>query len=49
MHNPFWCSCPGFYTLPVMLGITVPGFLSAVIALTANLTAFVAEAYRSGF
>lgn len=41
----FWI----FYALPVMLGITVPGFLSAVIALTANLTAFMAEAYRSGF
>jgi His/Glu/Gln/Arg/opine family amino acid ABC transporter permease subunit len=41
----FWI----FYALPVLLGITLPGFLSAVIALTANLTAFMAEAYRSGF
>ena len=41
----FWI----FYALPVLLGITIPGFLSAVIALTANLTAFMAEAYRSGF
>ena len=41
----FWI----FYALPVMLGITIPGFTSAVIALTANLTAFMAETYRSGF
>jgi His/Glu/Gln/Arg/opine family amino acid ABC transporter permease subunit len=41
----FWI----FYALPVLLGVTLPGFLSAVIALTANLTAFMAEAYRSGF
>ena len=41
----FWI----FYALPVLLGITLPGFLSAVIALTANLTAFMAETYRSGF
>jgi polar amino acid transport system permease protein len=41
----FWI----FYALPVLLGLTIPGFLSAVIALTANLTAFMAEAYRSGF
>lgn len=41
----FWI----FYALPVLLGLTVPGYLSAVVALTANLTAFMAEAYRSGF
>jgi polar amino acid transport system permease protein len=41
----FWI----FYALPVLTGITLPGFASAVIALTANLTAFMAEAYRSGF
>jgi His/Glu/Gln/Arg/opine family amino acid ABC transporter permease subunit len=41
----FWI----FYALPVLMGVTIPGFLSAVIALTANLTAFMAEAYRSGF
>ena len=41
----FWI----FYALPVLLGITLPGVLSAVIALTANRTAFMAEAYRSGF
>ena len=41
----FWI----FYALPVLLGVTISGFLSAVIALTANLTAFMAEAYRSGF
>ena len=41
----FWI----FYALPALTGLTIPGFLSAVIALTANLTAFMAEAYRSGF
>jgi polar amino acid transport system permease protein len=41
----FWI----YYALPVLTGITIPGFASAVIALTANLTAFMAEAYRSGF
>ena len=41
----FWI----YYALPALVGITIPGFASAVIALTANLTAFMAEAYRSGF
>lgn len=41
----FWI----FYALPALTGITIPGFASAIIALTANLTAFMAEAYRSGF
>lgn len=41
----FWI----FYALPVLTGITLPGYTSAIIALTANLTAFMAEAYRSGF
>ncbi|MFD1544885.1 amino acid ABC transporter permease [Nonomuraea guangzhouensis] len=41
----FWI----FYALPVLTGITLPGYASAIIALTANLTAFMAEAYRSGF
>jgi His/Glu/Gln/Arg/opine family amino acid ABC transporter permease subunit len=41
----FWI----FYALPALTGLTLPGFTSAVIALTANLTAFMAEAYRSGF
>lgn len=41
----FWI----FYALPMLTGIVLPGFASAVIALTANLTAFMAEAYRSGF
>lgn len=41
----FWI----FYALPVLLGVTISGFMSATIALTANLTAFMAEAYRSGF
>lgn len=41
----FWI----FYALPVLVGVTIPGYTSAIIALTANLTAFMAEAYRSGF
>lgn len=41
----FWM----YYALPTLTGITIPGMVSAVIALTANLTAFMAEAYRSGF
>lgn len=41
----FWI----FYALPALTGIAIPGFASAIIALTANLTAFMAEAYRSGF
>jgi len=41
----FWM----YYALPTLTGITIPGMISAVIALTANLTAFMAEAYRSGF
>lgn len=41
----FWI----FYALPALTGVTLPGYTSAVIALTANLTAFMAETYRSGF
>lgn len=41
----FWI----FYALPALTGITIPGYISAIIALSANLTAFMAEAYRSGF
>ena len=41
----FWI----FYAMPALTGVTLPGFTSAAIALTANLTAFMAEAYRSGF
>jgi His/Glu/Gln/Arg/opine family amino acid ABC transporter permease subunit len=41
----FWI----FYALPTLTGLTLSGFTSAVIALSANLTAFMAEAYRSGF
>lgn len=41
----FWI----YYALPTLTGITLPGTLSAIIALIANLTAFMAEAYRSGF
>ncbi len=41
----FWV----YYAMPTLTGITIPGEISAVIALTLNLTAFMAEAYRSGF
>ncbi|UOQ90527.1 amino acid ABC transporter permease [Agromyces endophyticus] len=41
----FWV----YYAMPTLTGITIPGPVSAVIALTANLTAFMAEALRSGF
>ncbi|MCH6472447.1 amino acid ABC transporter permease [Sinomonas terrae] len=41
----FWI----FYAMPALTGLALPGFVSAAIALTANLTAFMAEAYRSGF
>jgi polar amino acid transport system permease protein len=41
----FWI----FYALPVFVGLTIPGYTCAIIALTANLTAFMAECYRSGF
>src|SRR5688572_15527329 len=41
----FWI----YFALPAFTGVTIPAFVSAVIALTANLTAFMAEAYRSGF
>jgi len=41
----FWI----YYALPMLTGIVLPGFASAVLALSANLTAFMAEAYRSGF
>lgn len=41
----FWV----YYALPALTGVTIPGTPSAIIALTLNLTAFMAEAYRSGF
>lgn len=41
----FWI----FFGLPIVTGVKFGGFLSAVLALTLNLTAFMAEAYRSGF
>lgn len=37
-----------FYAMPSFLGITLPSFPSVVIALSGNLTAFLAEAYRAG-
>jgi len=37
-----------FYVLPMILGIRISSFVCGVLALTLNLTAFYAEAYRSG-
>lgn len=37
-----------FYAMPALLGITIPSVPSVSIALSANLTAFMAEAYRAG-
>jgi polar amino acid transport system permease protein len=37
-----------FYALPAILGITIPAVPSVCIALTANMTAFMAEIYRAG-
>lgn len=37
-----------FYALPALLDTTFPATLSIVIALTAHLTAFMAETYRAG-
>ena len=41
----FWI----FYAMPALTGVVLPGFVSAIIALSGNLTAFMAEAYRAGF
>jgi polar amino acid transport system permease protein len=38
-----------YYALPAVLGISLQPFIAVVIALSANLTAFMAEAYRAGF
>lgn len=37
-----------FYAMPAFLGITIPAVPSVCIALTANMTAFLAETYRAG-
>ncbi len=37
-----------FYALPAFLGVTIPAVPSVCIALTANMTAFMAETYRAG-
>jgi polar amino acid transport system permease protein len=37
-----------FYALPAFMGVTFPALLSVVLALSGNLTAFMAEAYRAG-
>lgn len=41
----FWI----FYALPILIGVRLPGFTAALVAISANLTAQVAEVYRSGF
>lgn len=41
----FWM----FYALPILLDIRLSGYVAAVIAISANITAQVAEVYRAGF
>ena len=36
-----------YYALPAVLGIQLPAFIAVVMALAANLTAFMSEAYRA--
>ncbi len=36
-----------YYALPAVLGIQIPVFIAVVMALVANLTAFMSEAYRA--
>lgn len=37
-----------YYCLPIILGVEISGFVCGIAALTLNLTAFYAEAFRSG-
>lgn len=37
-----------FYALPILLGIEFSGFTAGIITLTANTTAYMADAYRAG-
>jgi polar amino acid transport system permease protein len=37
-----------FTVLPLLTGLTLPPLLSGIVALTANLSAFIAEIYRAG-
>lgn len=37
-----------YYCLPMILGVRISGFICGIAALTLNLTAFYAEAFRSG-
>ena len=37
-----------YYCLPIFFGVSINAFMCGVLALTLNLTAFCAEAYRSG-
>ncbi|SER77905.1 polar amino acid transport system permease protein [Propionibacterium cyclohexanicum] len=41
----FWA----FYALPILLNIKLPGIAAAIVALSLNLVAYMAEAYRAGF
>jgi polar amino acid transport system permease protein len=36
-----------YYALPAVLGLQIPAFIAVVMALAANLTAFMSEAYRA--
>jgi polar amino acid transport system permease protein len=38
-----------YYALPALTGITLTARVSAIIALSANISAYMAEAYRAGF
>ncbi len=37
-----------FYALPILLGIQFSGFTASIITLTANTTAYMADAFRAG-
>lgn len=37
-----------FYALPILLGVQFSGFTAGIITLTANTTAYMADAYRAG-
>src|SRR5215203_1448 len=37
-----------YYSLPILTGVVFSPFVSAVIALTLNLSAFISEVYRAG-
>jgi polar amino acid transport system permease protein len=37
-----------FYALPILTGISLPGYEAAILALTAHMAAYYGEAYRAG-